>query len=96
MFGDKLARDATDDVSAFLKRQKYDFLLGTKAAAADTAVEVDPTLLDRAFLSASPDARSAVFKQIGRDKAKYDDIARSYGLRDGNDYRTRGVKPERR
>lgn len=86
MFGDKLARDAVDDVIAHLKRQAYDFLL--PADVPDLArAAVDSQLLDRAFVQGSPDARMEIYKRIGRDKEKFDDLARSYGLRDANDYR---------
>lgn len=86
MFGNKLARDAVDDVIAHLKRQAYDFLLPAEAPDL-TRTAVDPHLLDRAFVQGSPDARTEVYKRIGRDQGKFDALARSYGLRDATDYR---------
>jgi hypothetical protein len=93
MFNGKLAKDAIDDVTAHLKRQKYDFLLPPEAPDL-TRTAVDPKLLDRAFVHGSPDARTEVYKRVGRDQAKFDALARDYGLRDAKDYRKGvGVRP---
>jgi phytoene dehydrogenase-like protein len=86
MFNGKIARDAVDDVRQHLRTQHYDFLLPSEKPAAAT---LDPHLLTRAFVDGRPDARGAVFRQVG-DRAKFDALARDYGLRDGNDYR-RGI-----
>ena len=93
MFNGKLAKDAVDDVTAHLKRQQYDFLLPPEAPDL-TRTAIDPALLDKAFVGVgSPDARGEVFKRVGRDQAKFDELARSYGLKDGRDFRTRGTSP---
>jgi hypothetical protein len=96
MFGDKLATDAVEDLSAHLKRQGYDFLLPSSDAPDLTKHAVDPALLDRAFVQGSPDARAEVLRRVGRDSAKLDKLAQDYGLRDAKDYR-RGVgkRPEK-
>jgi hypothetical protein len=94
MFNGELAREAVDDVVAHLKRQKCAFLLPAEAPDL-IRTAVAPALLDKAFVRGSPDARSEVFKRIGRDEQKLDALARDYGLRDAKDYRRGiGTRPE--
>jgi hypothetical protein len=92
MFGDKLASDAVDDITKHLHTQGYDFLLPSDNVPAAMRTAVEPALLDKAFVNGSPDARGEVFKRVGRDQAKFDALARDYGLRDARDYR-KGVTP---
>jgi hypothetical protein len=56
-------------------------------------VVVGQDLLDKAFVANSPDARAKVFERLGRDKQKADALAAEYGLRDFQDYRSRGTRP---
>lgn len=86
LFGNKLAKDAVDDVTAHLHRQGYDCLL-PEAVPAALHTAVDPALLDKAFVNGSPDARAEVFRRLGKDQTKFDSLAQSYGLRDAKDYR---------
>lgn len=96
MFGDKLAGDAVEDLTAHLKRQGYDFLLPSGDVPDLTRHAVDPALLDKAFVQGSPDARTEVLRRVGRDTAKLDKLAQDYGLRDAKDYRRGvGARPEK-
>ena len=90
MFGDKLAKDAVDDVIAHLKRQGYDFLL--PAEKANATPKVDDTEANAAFTGAGNKTVAArIIKQIGREEA--DKLAQQYGKAHALDSKP-GVAPQ--
>jgi hypothetical protein len=90
MFGDKLAKDAVDDVIAHLKRQGYDFLLPPEKANATP--KVDDAEVRTAFNGAgNVTAAARIIKQIGREEA--DKLAQQYGKAHALDNKP-GVAPQ--
>jgi len=92
MFNGKSARTEESVKQHFQK--EYAFLIPTEDTAAATRAVIDRSLQDKAFLRGSPDARRDILKQLGGDKTKLNELAASYGLKDGlTDYR-KGTSPE--
>lgn len=91
LFNGKAAR--TDESVKAHFQKEYSFLIPTDDTSAVNSAVTDRKLQDRAFIGRSPDARTAILKQLGGDKSKLDELAATYGLTDGlKDYR-RGTSP---
>lgn len=91
LFNGKAAR--TDDTVRAHFQKEYAFLIPADDTSAVNSAVIDRALQDRAFVRGSPDARRDILKQLGGDKAKLNELAASYGLKDGlTDYR-RGTSP---
>lgn len=91
LFNGKSAR--TDEAVRQHFQKEYSFLIPTDDTSAVNSAVIDRALQDRAFVRGSPDARRDILKQLGGDKAKLNELAASYGLKDGlTDYR-RGTSP---
>ena len=90
-FNGKPAR--TDESVKQHFQKEYSFLIPTDDTNAVDRNVIDRALQDRALVYGSPDARRDIFRQLGNDKTKMNELAASYGLSDGlTDYR-RGTSP---